>query len=509
MCKPTPNTRSAGERTEILPISSWRANGEEVLECGIPVRIGQFVIEKELGRGAMGIVYRAFHPGLDRHVALKVLQFRDGANQAAQRFAREISLVARLNHPGIVTVYETGLHEGQPYFAMELVEGQTLAQLLAFDGPLTSRAAAELLRSLAQAMSHAHNKFVLHRDLKPSNILLDDRSHPHITDFGLSRPMHSPDEMSPTSSDLTEYGVIIGTPAYMAPEQVACDPDLGPGVDIYALGILLYECLTGRPPFQGRTVLAVLSQHLRDEPLPPRALRPSIPADLEAICLRCLQKDPQDRYHNAAELAQDLTRFLEGEPLRGVRIPWHQHLGRLINVQHVEPRYRAWSRVMLLFGVILLLTQGLVTVFMYWATDYFRFAVLGIHASQLLLLWGTYTWARPAPEEGSNLSERLLFNIWVGFLICCFLFGLLSGNSLGPMTPLDELRIYPPLCVLSSFALLVTGTGYCGYCHVGAGLFVVLALSASLLAHAVVPIFGIVWAITLTLIAMRLDGLRG
>jgi WD40 repeat protein len=303
--------------------------------AGPAVSLPGYEILGELGRGGMGVVYKARQTALNRLVALKVVQTPAPAGAAGfARFRREAEAAARLHHPNIVQIFEVGEYGGRPYLALEYVAGQTLAQRLA-GAPLDARPAAELLETLARAMHHAHQKGVVHRDLKPSNILLariDDRgstiedgtepcnprsaildrrsSIPKIADFGLAKLLEG-------GLAQTHTGVIVGTPSYMAPEQAAGrGRDVGPAKDVYALGAVLYELLTGRPPFRAETPLATVQQAMADEPVPPSRLRPGVPRDLETICLTCLHKDPHKRYASAEVLADDLRHYLHHEPIR-------------------------------------------------------------------------------------------------------------------------------------------------------------------------------------------------
>jgi serine/threonine protein kinase/WD40 repeat protein len=262
----------------------------------------------ELGRGGMGVVYKARQVGLDRLVALKVVLAGAGAGpEDLARFRREAEAVARLRHPNVVEIYQVGETGGLPYFAMELCGGGSLAQQLA-GGPLAPRRAAELVETLARAVQAAHEAGVVHRDLKPANVLLAQDGTPKVTDFGLAKKLDG-------TSELTATGAIVGTPSYMAPEQASGDGKrVGPAADVYALGAVLYACLAGRPPFQAGTQVDTLLQVLTDRPVPPGQLRPGVPADLEAICLRCLEKNPGKRFAGAAELADALRRFLDGLP---------------------------------------------------------------------------------------------------------------------------------------------------------------------------------------------------
>jgi WD40 repeat protein len=261
----------------------------------------------ELGRGGMGVVYKARQIGLGRIVALKMILAGGHAGPVEHaRFKTEAEAIARLHHPGIVQVYEVGEHFGKPYFSLEFCEGGGLDRMLA-GSPLPPRTAAELAEVMARAMHVAHQAHVVHRDLKPANVLLTVDGKPKITDFGLAKKL---DEAGHTST-----GVVMGTPSYMAPEQAEGRKEIGPATDVYALGAILYEMLTGRPPFKAATAIDTIMQVISDEPVPPTRLNAKAPADLETICLMCLQKDSRRRYPTAEALADDLARWLRGEPV--------------------------------------------------------------------------------------------------------------------------------------------------------------------------------------------------
>jgi serine/threonine protein kinase len=276
-----------------------------------------------LGRGGMGAVYKARHLALKRTVALKVI--RDGAHAGPDevlRFRREAEAAARLLHPNIVQIHEVGEFQGCPYLSLEYVEGGSLAGRL--DGtPLPARPAAALVETLARAVQEAHQRHIVRRDLKPANVLLAAcglagepakpqaaELVPKITDFGLAKRLDD-------DSGQTQTGAVLGTPSYMAPEQAAGhNKAVGPAADIYALGAILYELLTGRPPFKAASVLETVQQVRSQEPVAPSRLQPGVPRDLETICLKCLEKEPARRYPSAAALADDLRRFLDGRPIQ-------------------------------------------------------------------------------------------------------------------------------------------------------------------------------------------------
>jgi hypothetical protein len=260
-----------------------------------------------LGRGGMGVVYQARQVQADRLVALKmILHAEHTGADGRTRFQSEARAVARLQHPHIVQVYEVGEHNGLPFFSLELCAGGGLDRKLA-GTPLEARPAAALVEKLARAMQAAHQAHIIHRDLKPANVLLTAEGEPKITDFGLAKRL---DEQG-----RTQTGVVMGTPSYMAPEQAGGGKEVGPAADVYALGAILYECLTGRPPFKAATVMDTLYQVIHDEPVPPSQLQSKVPRDLETICLKCLHKEPGKRYATAAALADDLGRFQRGEPI--------------------------------------------------------------------------------------------------------------------------------------------------------------------------------------------------
>ncbi len=271
---------------------------------------GDYELLEEIAQGGMGVVWKARQTSLNREVALKMIRAGALASpQEVQRFLREAEAAANLQHPNIVAIHEVGEHEGRHYFSMDYVAGRDLGALVR-DGPLAPRRAATYVKVIAEAIHFAHQRGTLHRDLKPQNVLIDAANQPRITDFGLAKLMKD-------DSRLTQAGTVMGSPSYMPPEQAAGrGGDVGPASDVYSLGAMLYELLTGRPPFRGATAMDTLVQVLEEEPTAPRKLKTDIPVDLETICLKCLEKAPSARYPTARALAEELERFLKGEPIQ-------------------------------------------------------------------------------------------------------------------------------------------------------------------------------------------------
>lgn len=332
----------------------------------LPACIGRYKVLEELGRGGMGVVYLADDPALRRQVAVKVIRAAEFAShQELTRFRSEAQAVARLKHPNIVEIHDIDDHSGLPFLVLEYIAGGNLAKLIA-GKPQPPLRAAELVETLARAMHHVHQEKIVHRDLKPSNVLLSQKSNvqsptsdetpvvaelltldleswtPKVADFGLATELDA-------DATRTGTGAIMGTPPYMAPEQANGRVHaISPRTDIYALGTILYELVTGCPPFRGDSKEAILQQVRLQEPVPPRRLQPSVPRDLEKICLKCLYKDPKDRYESAAALAEDLARWQRAEPIHAKPELWAKRLLR--SVQRHRVALLAAS-VLLLFSV--------------------------------------------------------------------------------------------------------------------------------------------------------------
>jgi eukaryotic-like serine/threonine-protein kinase len=345
-----------------------------------PQVFGDYELLEEIGRGGMGIVYKAQQLSLNRLVALKmILKGELATPEDVDRFRAEAQAAAHLEHPNIVPVYNAGEYEGQAYFCMRLVEGETLSALLT-RGPMRPHDAARYLAAISRAVEYAHEHGILHRDLKPSNILIDGKDEPHITDFGLAKRVSG----EAARSGRTVTGAIVGTPAYMAPEQVSNRRGTpSPLSDVYSLGVILYEMLTGRPPFQAPTPIDTLLLVLDQDPVRPRLFNRGVDGDLELICLKCIQKEPELRYASAADLAADLEAYLHGEPLS-------VHSGRFASVFNRTFRETPHAAVMENFGLLWML-----------------------HSVVVLLMCGLTTWL--AGREVKNPLWYLL--LWGGGLI--------------------------------------------------------------------------------------------
>ncbi len=311
---PPPSTQPVDVQTLMPPVS---ASGEARSTPFSSIHVPGYEILEELGRGGMGVVYKARHVQLDRIVALKMMLSGEHAGKDERaRFQAEGIAVARLRHPHIVQIHEVGSVDDRPYFCLEFLAGGSLAARLQSIA-MMAEPTAELVEKLARAIHYAHQQGIIHRDLKPANVLLDEHGQPKVTDFGLAKHVGG-EGRGPTLT-----GEILGTPSYMAPEQASGQTrEIGPATDVYSLGAILYELLTGQPPFRSDTPVETITKVLSQPPVSLRRLRPSVPYDLETICLKCLHKEPGRRYPSAAELADDLRRFLNGQPIQARRTGW-------------------------------------------------------------------------------------------------------------------------------------------------------------------------------------------
>ena len=409
----------------------------------LPRQLGDYELLEELGRGGMGVVYRAQQVSLDRTVAVKMIlrgQLATGADRA--RFRAEAEAAAKLDHPNIVPVYEVGELDGQPYFSMKFVAGTTLARLLA-DGPLEPREAAALLVPVAKAIQFAHRAGLLHRDLKPSNILIDEEGQPHVTDFGLAK------RITTDQTGLTRTGAIVGTPSYMSPEQAdGRRGAIGPASDVYSLGTILYQMLTGRPPFQAVSPVDTLLMVLEQDPVPPRMLNAKADRDLEMIALKCLQKLPQLRYASAEGLAADLNAYLSGEPVSARSGGFTQVIARVFRETHHAPLLENWGLLWMWHSVVLL-GLCLATNLLVWQKVESRWPYLWIWAGGLAV-WAPIFWALRRRAGPVTFIERQIAHLWGAAVIASielFVIEWLLG--------LPVLKLSPVLGLISGMVFVV------------------------------------------------------
>jgi eukaryotic-like serine/threonine-protein kinase len=466
---------------------------------------GDYELLAEIGRGGMGVVYKARQISLNRVVALKmVLAGRLAEAEDLQRFRTEAESAGRLQHPNIVAVHEVGEVDGQHYFSMEFIEGLSLAQRLRA-GPLPGRTAARYVRQIARAVHCAHQSGTLHRDLKPGNIMIDRGDEPHVTDFGLAKRLGN-------DSGQTRTGTVVGTPSYMAPEQAAGKSrELGPACDIYGLGAVLYELLTGRPPFRAETPLHTVMQVIENEPVPPRLLNANVDPDLETICLKCLEKDPGRRYPSAEDLAQDLDRYLNHEPITARSSNMLGRLTRMLERSQHDASFSTWSTMVLLIAAIVLVEH--ILVFALTQTGQPRWMVLSSKFGQFFFI-GLVFWqnrgSRLLPTSG---PERELWTIWIGYLgayaINLFVtrslawHAVIAQGSAGPER-WDDLILYPYSAMASGLAFFIMGSNYWGRCYAfGLAFWALAALMPLHLEWAPLE-FGLLWSGTLTLVGLHL-----
>jgi WD40 repeat protein/tRNA A-37 threonylcarbamoyl transferase component Bud32 len=318
---PLPQGAPAGQCPECLLQLGLNAAAEPpnwLHETSAPLLryIGDYELLEEIARGGMGVVFKARQVTLNRIVAIKmILAGHFAGRESIHRFRAEAEAAASLRHPNIVAIHEIGEHEGQQYFSMDYIEGRNLADVVR-DNPMSPKRAAACIQTIAETIQYAHERGILHRDLKPSNILLDIFDAPHITDFGLAKRLTPDSQLTTRHSQITLSGQILGSPNYMPPEQASGKRgQISPASDVYSLGAILHHLLTGRAPFAAESVTDTLQQVLHNEPVSPRLLNPTVPRDLETICLKCLEKEPARRYSTARELAEELRRFQNGEPI--------------------------------------------------------------------------------------------------------------------------------------------------------------------------------------------------
>ena len=433
----------------------------------LPAQFGEYELLEEIGRGGMGIVYRAIQKSLQRVVAVKMLLRRDLASQAdLTRFRSEAEAAAQLDHPGIVSIFEVGEHQGHPFYSMRYIEGTTLSKRLQ-SGPIPPREGAQILLRVAEAVQAAHARGVLHRDLKPSNILIDLAGKPHVSDFGLAKRLEGHQTM-------THTGAILGTPCYMSPEQAAGSRgDVGPVSDVWSLGAILYQVLVDRPPFQASSPMDTLLAVLEVDPPLPRSINREVNRDLEMIALKTLQK-PQDlRYASAADLANDLRAFLASEPIAARQGGVLDVVSRLLRETHHAVVLENWGLLWMWHSVVVLILS-VITDVLAWQGVESRWPYVVLWTGGLAL-WAPIFWALRYRAGPVTAVERQVAHIWGGTMIASMLL-----FSVEELLGLPVLKLSPVLALLAglmffakagilsgafyiqSICLFVTGLVMCG-----------------------------------------------
>jgi serine/threonine-protein kinase len=473
LARPGTDPKATIDHRPVAPVSAGAPDSS-----ALPHRVGDYELLAEIGRGAMGVVYKARQTSLGRLVAVKMLLGGDNASGVdLARFRAEAEAAARLEHPHVVPVYEVGECEGRAYFSMKYLEGTTLAKVVA-SGPLPAQEAARYLVPICQAVHHAHQQGILHRDLKPSNILFDTEGRAHVSDFGLAKRLAAPGKVDRPA--LTMTGAIVGTPSYMAPEQAfGGRGTVSPASDIYSLGAILYEMLTGRPPFQGATHMDTLLMVREQEPVPPRLLNRSVNRELELICLKCLQKPPELRYGTAAQLGDDLEAFLRGDPTSVRSSGVVYHVSRLLSETHHAAVLENWGLLWMWHSLALVvlcsLTNWLYLTKVTTAVPYLVLWVFGLGT------WASIFWALRKRAGPVTFVEKQIAHVWAA--------GTIASISLfwvEMLLRLPVLKLSPVLAILAGMNFLVKAGTLSGFFYLPAA-----ACFATTVYMALVPEYGL------------------
>ncbi len=467
-----------------------------------PQSLEDYELQREIGRGGMGVVYRATQKSLGRTVALKMVLHPDLAGpDAMARLKAEAASVARLDHPNIVSVYDVGEDpQGRTYFSMQFIEGTTLAARLQ-GGPLGSRPAAEILIPVCRAVAHAHRKGVVHRDLKPSNILIDLQGRPFVTDFGLAKQVAlnpgAPEAEPLRRTSLTGTGAILGTPGYMAPEQASTPGAIPtPAADVYSLGAVLYAAVTGRPPVQAASPVDAILQLLEQEPPPPRLLNPAIDTDLEMIVLKSLQKPTDLRYATADDLADDLEAYLKNEPIQARSSRLTDVLSRVFRPTHHAVILRNWGQLWMWHALVL------------WAlcvaTNFLQFRGVESRLTYFVLwtmglgTWATAFWGLRHRSGPVTFVERQIAHIWAASMASSTLLFAIEA-----VLGLPVLMLSPVLGIISAAVFVAKAGILSGEFYVQA-----VALFATSLVMAAVPAWGLTIFGTVSALCFLIPGWR-
>ncbi|MEQ1830326.1 MAG: serine/threonine-protein kinase, partial [Pirellula sp.] len=445
----------------------------------LPCQMGDYELIQEIGRGGMGIVYLANQISLNREVAIKmILKDRLASDQEKLRFVAEARATAKLDHPGIVPVYDVGEIDDRPYFAMKYFRGKTLSELIVAE-ELGQRQVAAILEQVCRAVHFAHEFGIVHRDIKPSNILIDESGNAKLTDFGLAK-------QTDAAESLTRTGVVLGTPNYMSPEQARGRlGQIGPASDIYSLGSVLYHALTGKPPLVANSPVELMLKILEQDPTPPRIINPRIDRDLEMIVIRCLQKPPDLRYANAALLADDLRAFLHNEPVAARSGQFAQIIARWFRETHHAPVLENWGLLWMWHSLVLMILC-LMTEALHWSGTHHRwyYALLWTVG---MGTWASVFWALRRRMGPVTFVERQIAHVWGASMIGIgALFPIEWGLQLAP------LKLTPLIAIIAGMVFLIKAGILSGVFYVQAlCLFATSALMLAIPDFAHI-IFGIV-----------------
>ena len=505
---------------QLGPSAMQAGQNDALVEDGQPPpgirdrRVGDYELLDEVGRGGMGVVYRARQVSLDRIVALKMILAGSLASDTdVKRFRAEAEAVAQLDHPHIIPVYEVGEYGDQPWYSMKFIEGETLARRLA-ERPLPDREAARILLAVSRAVSAAHAGGVLHRDLKASNILIDTAGHVYISDFGLARrvPARGAGQadgeadgeaaMSQEWESLTRTGAIVGTPAWMAPEQAGGhSASIGAATDVYGLGALLYAMLTGRPPFQSASPVDTLRMVLEQDPVEPRVLNKQVHSDLQMICMKCLQKPADLRYQSADALTGDLEAFLADEPVSARSSHFPELLNRVFRESHHAAILHNWGLLWMWHSLVLLLLC-LVTNWLQYQSVSARWPYSGMWGIGLSV-WAIFFWNARRRAGPITFVERQIAHVWVGSMAASILlFGIEA------ILDLPVLSLSPVLGLIAGTVFLAKAGILSGRFYVQAVVLLVTALVMAWLSRGgevnfSLTIFGIVSAVCFFIPGLR------
>ncbi|MEO1525953.1 MAG: serine/threonine-protein kinase [Planctomycetota bacterium] len=428
--------------------------------CG--AEVGSYEIESEIARGGMGVVYSARQKGLDRRVAVKVIS--NGvlaSDEERKRFRIEAEAAANLNHPGIISIYETGAWNGHEYFSMPLVEGPTL-QHHVDEQSLDDQEAATMVRDIARAVAYAHDSGIVHRDLKPDNILIDREGRPLVTDFGLAKWQRE-------GTLLTRTGQVLGTPNYMSPEQAAGNGKGDSLGDVYSLGAILYALLTGVPPHEADNPAEVLRRVMQDEPSPPRSYRADCSRDLENICLKAMRFERESRYQSAAQLVDDLDCFLAGESTSASASGLFERVVREIGRDQHHGQFREWHGTLMLLGCIIFVAHVLIFVLLQLGMpDWIAFWIPRL--SMFALIFGVIYRARDGSLSPRSIAERPVWSIWLGYLSALAMVNVLLVQNHVPIS-----AMFPLAAALSGFAFIAMAGHIWGGSAIAGLAFLVLA----------------------------------